>query len=41
MGEKKMEKIKNKLILISCIALFSLTGCLEKNIIDDVHLIQG
>ena len=40
-GEKKMEKIKNKLILISCITLFSLTGCLQKNIIDDVHLIQG
>ncbi len=40
-GEKKMEKIKSKLILISCIALFSLTGCLQKNIIDDVHLIQG
>ncbi|MDV6036444.1 Ger(x)C family spore germination protein [Bacillus sp. SM-B1] len=36
-----MEKIKSKLMLISCIALFSLTGCLQKNIIDDVHLIQG
>ncbi|MDA1524920.1 Ger(x)C family spore germination protein [Bacillus cereus] len=38
-----MEKIKStsKLILISCITLFSLTGCLQKNIIDDVHLIQG
>lgn len=36
-----MEKIKSKLILISCIALFSLTGCLQKNIIDDVQLIQG
>ena len=40
-GEKKMEKIKRKLILISCITLFSLTGCLQKNIIDDVQLIQG
>lgn len=38
-----MEKIKStsKLILISCITLFSLTGCLQKNIIDDVQLIQG
>ncbi|TNO91443.1 Ger(x)C family spore germination protein [Bacillus sp. CD3-1a] len=38
-----MEKIKNtsKLILIFCITFFSLTGCLQKNIIDDVQLIQG
>ncbi|PGZ76621.1 MULTISPECIES: Ger(x)C family spore germination protein [Bacillus] len=36
-----MEKIKSKLILISCITLFSLTGCLQKNIVDDVQLIQG
>ncbi|MCI0763770.1 Ger(x)C family spore germination protein [Bacillus sp. TL12] len=36
-----MEKIKKKLMLLSCICLLSLTGCLQKNIIDDVHLIQG
>ncbi|OFD38009.1 germination protein GerHC [Bacillus mycoides] len=34
-------KSKSKLILISCITLFSLTGCLQKNIIDDIQLIQG
>ena len=33
-GEKKMEKIKStsKLILISCITFFSLTGCLQKTL---------
>ncbi|HFJ9373589.1 Ger(x)C family spore germination protein [Bacillus cereus] len=36
-----MEKIKSKLILLSCMTIFSLTGCLQKNIIDDVQLIQG
>ncbi|MGH0429149.1 Ger(x)C family spore germination protein [Bacillus hominis] len=36
-----MEKIKSKLILISCITFFSLAGCLQKNIVDDVQLIQG
>ena len=40
--KRKWKKSKEKkLILISCIALFSLTGCLQKNIIDDVQLIQG
>ncbi|WIY60714.1 Ger(x)C family spore germination protein [Bacillus arachidis] len=36
-----MEKIKRKLILLSCICLFTITGCLQKNIVDDVQLIQG
>ncbi|KEK24539.1 Ger(x)C family spore germination protein [Bacillus gaemokensis] len=36
-----MEKIKRKLTLLSCICLFTITGCLQKNIIDDVQLIQG
>lgn len=36
-----MEKTKRKLILLICISIFSLTGCLQKNIIDDVQLIQG
>ncbi|WP_410984064.1 Ger(x)C family spore germination protein [Bacillus cereus] len=36
-----MEKIKKKLMLLSCICLLCLTGCLQKNIIDDIHLIQG
>lgn len=36
-----MEKIKRKLMLLSCISVLSLTGCLQKNIIDDVNLIQG
>ncbi|MGE6344384.1 Ger(x)C family spore germination protein [Bacillus mycoides] len=36
-----MEKIKRKLMLLSCIGVLSLTGCLQKNIIDDVNLIQG
>lgn len=36
-----MEKTKRKLILLVCISIFSLTGCLQKNIIDDVQLIQG
>lgn len=36
-----MEKIKRKLILLSCICLFTITGCLQKNIVDDLQLIQG
>ncbi|MBO1581313.1 MULTISPECIES: Ger(x)C family spore germination protein [Bacillus] len=36
-----MEKIKRKLTLLSCICLFTLTGCLQKNIVDDIQLIQG
>ncbi len=28
-------------MLLSCICLLCLTGCLQKNIIDDIHLIQG
>ncbi len=36
-----MEKIKRKLMLLICISILSLTGCLQKNIIDDVQLIQG
>ncbi|MDM5190413.1 Ger(x)C family spore germination protein [Bacillus sp. DX4.1] len=36
-----MEKIKRKLTLLSCICLFTITGCLQKNIVDDVQLIQG
>lgn len=36
-----MEKRQTKLILLCCICLFAITGCLPKSIIDDVQLIQG
>ncbi|HDR7309924.1 MULTISPECIES: Ger(x)C family spore germination protein [Bacillus cereus group] len=36
-----MEKIKTKVILLSCFCMFSMTGCLQKTIIDDIQLIQG
>ncbi|PFK46041.1 spore gernimation protein GerH [Bacillus cereus] len=36
-----MEKINKKLMFLSCICILCLTGCFQKNIIDDVNLIQG
>ncbi|NIL29121.1 Ger(x)C family spore germination protein [Bacillus thuringiensis] len=36
-----MKKIKKQLAFLSIIILLSLSGCLPKTIIDDVHLIQG